>query len=266
MASPATPAVAVVVPAFDEAAYIAETLAALQVQMFGDVVHREVLHGFRIIVVDNNSTDETADIVRRTAASSSVPIELITETEPGTGCAADTGFRHAIALGAIYIARTDADTLPAPDWLSNLLVPLLEGKRLVGGRVRARSEQGTSAAVFNAVGHLWRVGHAVEWWRTRSQPDALRRSFAVVGNNLAVDAEMYQRCGGFPRTSIGDVDEDQVLQQRVRAVTGGRGIALRKQAVVRTSLRRLEAYGTKDFVEWYRSDDRSTIDRDADIR
>ncbi|ROZ98060.1 glycosyltransferase family 2 protein [Gordonia sp. OPL2] len=266
MTSSGTPAVAVVIPAFDEATYIADTLAALQAQTFDDVVHRRVLHGFRIIVVDNNSTDGTADVVRRVASSSSVPIEVISETEPGTGCAADTGFRHAIATGAIYIARTDADTLPAPDWLSNVVAPLLDGKRLVGGRVRARSEQGTSAAMFNAVGHLWRVGHAVEWWRTRSQPDELRRSFAVVGNNLAVDAEMYERCGGFPRTSIGDVDEDQVLQQRVRAVAGARGIALRKQAVVYTSLRRLEAYGTKGFVEWYRSDDRSTIDRDADVR
>ncbi len=266
MASPGTPAVAVVVPAFDETAYIAETLAALQVQMFGDVVHREVLHGFRIIVVDNNSTDETPDIVRRTAASSSVPIELITETEPGTGCAADTGFRHAIATGAIYIARTDADTLPAADWLSNLLVPLLEGKRLVGGRVRARSEQGTSAAVFNAVGRLWRIGHAVEWWRTRSQPDALRRSFAVCGGNMAIDAEMYALSGGFPRVGIGEAHDDEVLHQRVRAVAGGKAIALRQEAVVFTSLRRLSNYGTRDYLTWYRSDDRSTIDRDADIR
>ncbi|AZG47375.1 glycosyltransferase [Gordonia insulae] len=261
-----TPAVAVVVPAFNEENYIGATLDALREQEFDDVVHREVLCGFRVIVVDNNSTDRTAEIVRTVGARSPVPIEVIDETEAGTGCAADTGFRHAIDAGAVYVARTDADTVPASDWLANLLVPLLAGKRLVGGRVRARTEQGASARVFNAAGHLWRLGHAAEWWRTRHEPDELRRSFAVVGNNLAIDAEMYEQCGGFPRTAIGEADEDQVLQQRVRAIAGARAITLRKQAIVHTSLRRLEAYGTTGFVNWYRSDDRSALGRQADVR
>ncbi len=31
--------------------------------------------------------------------------------------AADTGFRHAIGRGATMLARTDADCVPAPDWV-----------------------------------------------------------------------------------------------------------------------------------------------------
>ena len=136
----------------------------------------------------------------------------------------------------------------------------------MGGRVRARADGSRDAKLFNLAGHLWRVGHAASWWRTRKQPDELRRSFAVVGNNMAVDAEMYQLSGGFPRTRIDEADEDAVLQRRVRAITGARGIALQKKAVVHTSLRRLAAYGTRDYVAWYRSDDRAALGRDTDIR
>ncbi len=264
--STTAPAVAVVIPAFNEQREIAATLHALRAQSFDDLFHREVLHGFRIVVVDNNSTDDTARIVGEIAAEPGVPIELISEPEPGTGCAVDTGFRHAIDTGAIYIARTDADTLPAADWLANLLIPLMNGQRLVGGRVLARNDAGMTSTLFNLAGKLWRVGHAVNWWKTRKEPDDRRRSFAVVGNNMAIDAEMYRLSGGFPRSRIDELDEDAVLQRRVRAITGKRGIALRKQAVVRTSMRRLSEYGAQGYVEWYRSEDRGALGRDVDIR
>lgn len=261
------PAVAVVVPAHNEERLITDTLRALDRQRFSSVVHRHVLHGYRVIVVDNASTDGTADVVRSFIdAGTSVPMELVSEPEKGTGCAADTGVRRAIHLGASFVARTDADTLPAPDWLANIVAPLLDGYRLVGGRVQARSDGGTSATVFNAVGALWRVGHAVEWARTRRAAPHERRSFAVVGNNMAIDAEMYEQSGGFPRTRIEDAHEDEVLHQRVRALVGGDGIALATRAVVRTSLRRLDEYGTRDFVSWYSSAGDDRPDRDADIR
>ena len=38
------------------------------------------------------------------------------EPRKGTGAAADTGVRHAIAHGATHVLRTDADTLPVPGW------------------------------------------------------------------------------------------------------------------------------------------------------
>ncbi|MCP2193264.1 Glycosyl transferase family 2 [Williamsia deligens] len=264
---PTEPAVAVIVPAHNEERLITDTLRALDRQSFDDVVHRDVLRGYRVIVVDNASTDSTAQVVADFIdRGTSVPMELVSEPEKGTGCAADTGARRAIELGAAFIARTDADTLPAPDWLARIVAPLLHGYRLVGGRVQARSDGGSSATVFNAVGRLWRVGHAVEWARTLRAAPHERRSFAVVGNNMAIDAEMYEESGGFPRTRIEDAHEDEVLHQRVRGIVGADGIALATNAVVRTSLRRLDEYGTRDFVTWYSSDDRGRPDRDADIR
>ncbi|QUD83437.1 glycosyltransferase family 2 protein [Gordonia polyisoprenivorans] len=263
---PSTPAVAVIIPAYNEERLIVDTLQALQDQEFDAPLHREVLHGFRVVVVDNNSTDRTPDLVREfIEAGTRFPTELISETEKGSGCAADTGARHAIASGARYIARTDADSHPAPDWLATLLTPLFAGKRLVGGRVKARDDEDVSPFLFNAVGKLWRVGHAVEYLRTARGPAAARRSYAVVGNNMAIDVEMYLESGGFPRTRMEDVDDDTVLQSRVRSLVGPKGIALQKNALVYTSQRRQQAFGIKGLLEWY-SGDRNSTDLAADVR
>lgn len=262
-----TCSVAVIIPVYNEQDYILDTLRAIDAQEFDSTVHRDLLGGFRVIVVDNNSTDRTAELVNAyIEAGTRFPVEIITETEKGSGCAADSGAKRAIELGAKFIARTDADSLPATDWLAHLLIPLFEGKHLVGGRVKARSDEGTSSFAFNAIGHLWRVGHAAEWLRTRRGPEDQRRSFAVVGNNMAIDAEIYSECGGFPRTNMSDLDDDYVLQQRVRHVAGGDAIALQKDALVYTSLRRLEAFGVKDFVAWYHDRDGAGKTMEADVR
>ena len=61
-----------------------------------------------IIIVDNDSTDDSASIAAR------YPITLLSESEIRTSYAArNRGINHA--RGEI-IAFTDADCIPAPDW------------------------------------------------------------------------------------------------------------------------------------------------------
>src|SRR5690349_7998857 len=94
----------VVVPYYNEAAGMWPTLAALAAQ--SDT-------GFSLVLIDNASTDGGAEVAARFAAAHPwLPVHLIHEPCKGTGAAADTGFRHAIILGARYIARTDADCVP----------------------------------------------------------------------------------------------------------------------------------------------------------
>ncbi|WP_238981157.1 glycosyltransferase [Williamsia herbipolensis] len=259
--------VAVIVPAHNEEKYIAHTLRALDRQEFRVVGDGRVLDTFRVIVVDNASTDGTRDVVAAHIASNPrVPVELITESEKGTGCAVDTAARHAIATGAHYVARTDADCLPRTDWLSRVITPLLDGKRLVAGRLRARTDEGSTGYVFNAVGTFWRLGHLLQWWATRHEADANRRSFAVCGGNMAFDADIYLTSGGFPRVRIDEANEDDMLQRRVRAITDKRGLALAPKAVVYISLRRLKAVGVKEFAAWYGTEERDSTGKQVDIR
>lgn len=143
-----TPNLAVIVPAFNEAASIGATLAALAAQ--SDT-------GFRLVVVDNASTDDTALVVSRFAATAPFPVDLVTEPSPGAGTAADTGFRHAIATGATMLARTDADCRPAADWVATARAYLEGGADMV---LRPQRPPPRRAAVLDGACRLPRRGTA----------------------------------------------------------------------------------------------------------
>ena len=96
---------------------------------------------FTLVVVDNASTDGTRAAVERACAAAGLAVEVIDEPRKGTGAAADTGVRHAIAHGATHVLRTDADTLPAPGWTAAARRAFAGGADLVTGPMRARSDE-----------------------------------------------------------------------------------------------------------------------------
>lgn len=91
----------VVIPAYNESAYLRRTLEAVLAMDYPD---------FEVIVVDNASSDGTADIAR------SFPgVKVLREERKGTHWARECGRRAA--TGEI-IAGVDADCMPARDWLT----------------------------------------------------------------------------------------------------------------------------------------------------
>ncbi|HXR45731.1 MAG TPA: glycosyltransferase family A protein, partial [Pseudolysinimonas sp.] len=111
---------AVVIPVFNEAAGIGPTLRALAAQEDDD---------FDAVFVDNGSTDGSAEVIR---GFGHPRWRVIDEPQKGTGAAADTGMRAAIAAGAELLARTDADCLPRADWTAAIRRALTP--RSAGGR------------------------------------------------------------------------------------------------------------------------------------
>lgn len=69
---------------------------------------------WEVIVVDNNCTDDTPDVVREFAATFPVPLHYAFESVPGRCAALNTGI--AMARGEI-IVTTDDDVRVEPDWL-----------------------------------------------------------------------------------------------------------------------------------------------------
>jgi glycosyltransferase involved in cell wall biosynthesis len=86
------------------------------------------------IVVDNNSTDRTRDVVEKRAASFPVPLSYLFEPRQGKSNALNTGMA---ALRGRVIAFTDDDVRVPADWLYAAVRPLLEDERLAytGGPV-----------------------------------------------------------------------------------------------------------------------------------
>jgi glycosyltransferase involved in cell wall biosynthesis len=121
----------ILICSYNRAALLRETLAALQAM---DPVADCATE---IIVVDNNSTDETPAVIAQSAAAGPLPVIHLNETRQGKSFALNTGF--ARARGEV-IALTDDDVLPAPGWLARIVADFrrLDGVSFVCGKVLPR--------------------------------------------------------------------------------------------------------------------------------
>lgn len=107
------PTISVVVPAFNEEKYLPRCLLSLKKQTYPPL---------EIIVVDNNSSDKTAQIAKKFAA------KVVFEKKQGMAYARDAGFK--MAKGEI-IARTDADSEVPPNWLMRIVGIFKKNRRAI---------------------------------------------------------------------------------------------------------------------------------------
>ena len=103
MATPKHPSVSVVIPVYNESRRLARCLDALS---------RQTRAPDEIIVVDNNSTDDSVEIARRYPL-----VRIITEKKQGITHARSAGFDTA---RSDVIARIDADSVVRSDWVQTL--------------------------------------------------------------------------------------------------------------------------------------------------
>jgi len=107
--------ITVVIAAYNEEKDLPKCLTAITTQDFPK-------EDYEILVVDNNSTDKTAEIAKSFGA------RVITETKQGNTPAVKCGMDAA--EGEI-IANTDADTVVFPDWLATIK-KIFEDPKVVG--------------------------------------------------------------------------------------------------------------------------------------
>jgi glycosyltransferase involved in cell wall biosynthesis len=103
------PLVSVVVPAYNAAKYIAETIESVLNQSFSN---------FELIIIDDGSTDNQVDLIFP-YCQRDVRVKYIYQENKGVSASRNTGFNHSSGK---YIAFLDADDV----WLSNNLSSKLE--------------------------------------------------------------------------------------------------------------------------------------------
>lgn len=103
--------VSVVIPAYNEEKYIGSCLKSL--------VKQKTDLNYEVIVVDNNSDDETVKIAE--SFKDKVNLRIVTEKRQGRGVARATGFSKA--KGEIILS-TDADAILPTDWIKTLTTDL----------------------------------------------------------------------------------------------------------------------------------------------
>ncbi len=246
----------VVVPFYNEAALILDTLEALSRQTDGE---------FKLVLVDNISTDNSPELVRAFMRTHPLQaVTLITEPQKGTGAASDTGFRYAINHGATHIARTDADAMPQADWVAIIKQHFYSGARIVGGKLKPRRDESSFRWIDGQVlPILIRISEIAPYY-IHHRPSHKYRLFMIPGLNMAIESSLYLEVGGFGRTSIDDTDEDLVLHMKVCDVIEPSQAHFAKDMVVFGSIRKVKAFGYVGIMLWYW--DRKFRPKTVDVR
>lgn len=208
----------VLICTYNRAGLLRETLEAFRAIALPDRCDVE------IVVVDNNSTDATPDIVAEAARTSAVPIVYRQEARQGKSFALNTGLAHA--RGDI-LALTDDDVLPDPRWLARIVSTFREREvTFVFGKVLPRwgclpPPELLTVRAQDIWGPLAIVDYGDEPAEYRAESSGQR---LPIGANLAFAREAIVKAGGW-RTDLGKVNntlisgEDHEIFMRLRRLS-----------------------------------------------
>lgn len=116
----------VVIPTYNEAESLPELVQ--RIMALG-------LPGLRILFVDDNSPDGTADLAEELSARYEGKIQVLRRpSKLGLATAYVDGFRHALGAGARYIIEMDADLSHAPEYIPGMLALARLKDVVVGSR------------------------------------------------------------------------------------------------------------------------------------
>ena len=115
----------VVIPTYNEVDNISEMIKQLTALP---------LPGLKILIVDDNSPDGTADIVRKLQATHSNLRLIVRPGKAGLGRAYIHGFSHALEQGADAILQMDADFSHDPQDVPRLFKQLESSDMVIGSR------------------------------------------------------------------------------------------------------------------------------------
>jgi len=204
-------AVSVLLPVRDEAHQVAGCLAALLAST--DLPRLEVL------VLDDGSTDGTADVVRRFAGND-LRLRLLAGAEPPSGWLGKPFACHQLAEAAAgeVLVFLDADVRVEPDGIARTVALLRSADlQLVSPYPRQVAESVAERLVQPLLQWSWLTFLPLALAERSARPSLS----AANGQLLAVDAAAYRQAGGHSAVRA-EVLEDIALLRRVKAA-GGRG-------------------------------------------
>lgn len=184
--------VSVVIPVYNEKKDIEKCLSSLLAQDYPS---------FEVIVIDDGSNDGTIEILKKFVKESDDKIKLLKQNHLGPGPARNLGARHA--KGEI-LSFVDADMTFEKDFLSDLVVPILEGKTI--GTFSKNEMNGNSD---NAWSLCWNINKGLP--KERLIPEDYPQEAPVF---RAILKKEFERVGGFDNS--GEYTDDWSLSRKLK--------------------------------------------------
>lgn len=149
---------------------------------------RPPLVSWELILVDNNSSDNTLNVLKDFSLNSSIPITVVLERKNGLSNARNAGWRAA--RGAI-ISFTDDDCYPQEDWLITIINTFRDSDAgFVGGRVLLFDPEDAPVTIQTSTDEI-------------SFPaNSYIESGQIIGANLSCRRALLEAVGGFD-TNLG---------------------------------------------------------------
>ncbi len=201
------PPVAIVVPARDEADGIAASIGSLLAQNYAGP--------FRVVLVDDNSTDDTAAIAR--ALPGADRLTVIDGKARPSGWAGKLWAVHqgVAATEDELVLLTDADIVHDPRHLSSLVAKLQATRvDMVSEMVALRCESWAERALIPAFVYFFALLYPFAWVN-----DGQRATAAAAGGTVLIRRAALDRIGGIAAIS-GALIDDVALATKVKV--GGR--------------------------------------------
>ena len=205
------PEVTVVIPARDEAPGVGETVRSLLRQDYRGLL--------AIVLVDDQSTDGTAEVARRAADEAGAADRLTVLSGAalpagwtGKLWAISQGIDRAQAGGPDYLLLTDADIVYQGDALSRLVAKAQDDELvLTSWMVKLRCESFAERALIPAFIFFFQMLYPFAWVNRRDRATA-----AAAGGCMLIRREALEAVGGI-ESIRGALIDDCALAQRLKA-------------------------------------------------
>jgi hopene-associated glycosyltransferase HpnB len=200
------PAVVAVIPARNEADHIAASI--------GSLLRQEYSGSFRIVLVDDDSSDATALIATRAAASAPSRLIVVGSESPPRGWtgkiwAVKQGIARAEELKPEYVLLTDADIVHAPDTLAWLVKHARAGGFVLTSLMaKLRCESLAERTHVPAFIYFFQMLFPFSWV---SKPHA--STAAAAGGCMLVRADALENAGGIASIRNALIDDCSLAQK-----------------------------------------------------
>ena len=194
--------VAVLIATYNRARLLGETLDVL-------AASQPTGHRWEVVVVDNNSTDATRQVVEARTRAYPVPLRYVVETTQGRSAALN---RAISATSAPLLLFTDDDVRVSPGWVGAGARALAQGEDYVGGPVRPIWEAPPPRWLDLTRSDLWGTIAILDYGPHAFDFEA--RCRVPLGANMGVRRSLLQRAGCF-RIDLGRTAGRRVLGQEV---------------------------------------------------